>query len=202
MTPETIGTDPIAAFCGWFEAARKAENVPMHDAVALATSTPDGKPSLRFVLLRPTSPTDPFVFFTNYESRKADEIAANPRAALAMHWEPLGRQVRVEGTVEKITDAQSDAYFHARPRGSQIAAWASRQSRAVDAGEREDLDRRWAETETHFEGREVKRPPQWGGYRIKPDAIEFWESRPNRLHDRVRFEATTDGEWRVTRLDP
>jgi pyridoxamine 5'-phosphate oxidase len=202
MTPEELGPDPITAFVAWFEGARKEPKITMHDSAALATSTPDGKPSVRFVLVRPTSVADPFVFFTNYESRKADEIAANPRGALAIHWEPIGRQVRVEGAVEKISDALSDAYFYSRARGSQIAAWASRQSRLSIADEREDLDRRWAEAEKLYEGREVKRPPHWGGYRIVPEVIEFWQSRPNRLHDRARFERTTDGTWHVTRLDP
>ena len=202
MTLETLGTDPVAAFATWFEGARKAPDVKMHDAAALATATPDGKPSVRFVLVRPTSPKDPFVFFTNFESRKAEEVAANPRVSVALHWEPIGRQVRIEGHVERLEEALADAYFHSRARGSQIAAWASRQSRASVGGDRSDLERRWADCEKHFEGREVKRPPHWGGYRIVPSAIEFWEAQPNRMHDRVRFVLREDGVWVATRLDP
>ena len=200
--PSPAPEDPVPLVSSWLAEIVASGRLKNPNAMALATSDRAGAPSVRMVLLKEIAPAGYAVFFTNYQSRKGAELDENPRAAAVLYWEPLGRQVRVEGTVEKITDALSDAYFHARARGSQIAAWASRQSRAADAGEREDLDRRWAETEEHFEGREVKRPPHWGGYRIKPDAIEFWESRPNRLHDRVRFEATTDGEWRVTRLDP
>lgn len=196
---ESLGTDPIAAFFRWFDEAKRA-GIPLYDSMALATATPDGVPSVRFVLLRPPGKEAPFAFFTNYESRKADELAANPRAALAIHWEPIGRQVRIEGTVEKLSADLSDAYWHSRPRGSQIAAWASRQSRSN--ADREDLERRWIEAEALFEGREVKRPPHWGGYHVVPKVIEFWESRPNRLHDRVRYEADADGTWLMTRLDP
>ncbi len=196
---EALGPDPVAAFCRWFDEAKKS-GLTMPDAMALATATPDGVPSVRFVLLRPPERNAPFAFFTNYESRKADELAANPRAALALHWEPLGRQVRIEGTVEKLSADMSDAYFHSRPRGSQIGAWVSRQSRAIP--DRADLERRWDEAEKLFEGRELKRPPHWGGYHLVPTAIEFWESRPNRLHDRMRYESDLDGSWVVTRLDP
>jgi pyridoxamine 5'-phosphate oxidase len=199
MSLETLGTDPVPAFLRWFEEARKA-GVTMPDAMALATATPDGAPSVRFVLLRPPAPEVPFAFFTNYESRKAEELAANPRAALAIHWESMGRQVRVEGDVKKLSAEMSDAYFHARARGSQIGAWVSRQSRPTP--DRADLDRRWDEAQALFDQREVRRPPHWGGFLIVPRVVEFWESQPNRLHDRMRYESDGDGAWDVTRLDP
>ena len=197
--PEHLGPDPVAAFFRWFSEAKKA-GIAMHDSMALATATPDGAPSVRFVLLRPPDRTTTIAFFTNYESRKADELAANPRAALVIHWEPLGRQVRIEGTVDKLSADLSDAYFHSRPLGSQIGALISRQSRT--APDRADLDRRWDEAQALFKGRELKRPPNWGGYYVTPSAFEFWESRPNRLHDRVLYETDGEGGWIVTRLDP
>jgi pyridoxamine 5'-phosphate oxidase len=200
MSLDLLGPDPIAAFFRWFDEAKKAPEITMPDVMALATATPDGAPSVRFVLLRPPAKEAPFSFFTNYESRKADELAANPRGALAIHWESLGRQVRIEGPVEKLSAEQSDVYFYSRARGSQIGAWVSRQSRS--SADREDLERRFAEAESLFDQREVKRPPHWGGYQVIASLIEFWEARPNRLHDRMRYERDADGRWRTTRLDP
>lgn len=166
--------------------------------MALATATPDGVPAARMMLLKGVDRRG-FVFFTNYESRKGRELLANPRAALVFHWAALQRQVRVEGSVERLTVAESEAYFRTRPRGSRIGAWASRQS--ADLSSRADLDRRVAEYEAKFAGQEVPLPPFWGGVRLRPAAIEFWQGRINRLHDRVRY-TRTDGGWAVARLYP
>jgi pyridoxamine 5'-phosphate oxidase len=142
---------------------------------------------------------DGFVFYTGYGSRKSDELEENPRAALVFYWRPLGRQVRVEGSVERVSEPESAAYFATRPRGSQLAAWASLQSRPL--GRREELDRRYAELEREYEGRDVPLPPHWGGYRLHPEAIEFWEHRENRLHDRLRYTRAREG-WNVEMLSP
>ena len=166
--------------------------------MALATATPDGAPSVRFVLLKGIDERG-VEFFTNYESRKARELAANPRAALAILWKPLQRQVRLEGRVDPLTPEESDAYFATRSRGSQLGAWASRQSEAIP--DREWLDARLASYAEQYPGT-VPRPPHWGGYLLVPDAIEFWEGRPNRLHDREAFTRGADGAWHARRLSP
>ena len=168
------------------------------NAMALATATPDGRPSVRIVLLKGLDDTG-LTFFTNYESRKGQELAANPRAAAVLLWHPLQRQVRVEGPVTTIDDADSDAYFASRPRGSQIGAVASPQSRRI-AG-RDVLEDRVAEVEQFFDGTDVVRPPVWGGYRLGLESIEFWQGRENRLHDRLRFVRREDG-WVRERLAP
>jgi pyridoxamine 5'-phosphate oxidase len=190
-------TDPIAQFHEWFAAAREA-GVPFPETMTLATASADGAPSARMVLLKGAD-DDGFVFFTGYESRKGEELAANPRAALVFYWQPLGRQVRVEGPVERVPVEESEQYWSTRPRGSRLAAWTSRQSRPL--GSREELEARYAELEREHEGRDVPLPPHWGGFRLRPEAIEFWEHRDNRLHDRHRYSRTTDG-WRVERLAP
>jgi len=165
------------------------------DAVALATASADGAPSVRMVLLKGADERG-LLFFTSYEGRKGRELADNPRAAMLIH--TSGRQVRVEGTVEPVEPAESDDYWETRPRGSQIAAWVSRQSEPVES--REELERRYAEFDAaHPE--ELGRPPHWGGYRLFPDTFEFWEHRDNRLHDRIRYRLT-DGAWRIERLSP
>jgi pyridoxamine 5'-phosphate oxidase len=190
-------TDPIAQFREWFEAARAAD-VAVPETMTLATASAEGAPSARMVLLKGAG-EDGFVFFTGYESRKGEELLANPRAALVFYWQPLGRQVRVEGPVERVSAAESAEYWATRPRASQLAARTSRQSRPLAS--RDELEMRYAELERDHEGRDVPLPPHWGGYRLRPEAIEFWEHRDNRLHDRIRFTRAREG-WRPERLWP
>ena len=184
------GRDPLVLFDRWFRDARDA-GLYLAEAMTLATATPDAVPSARMVLLKDFGP-DGFVFFTNYDSRKAAELDANPRAALVFHWPTLHRQVRVSGTVERTTAAESEAYFRTRPRGSRIAAWASRQSDTI-AG-RAEIEARFREHDARFPGDDVPLPPFWGGYRLRPDAIEFWQGRVNRMHDRLVFTRRGGGE--------
>ncbi|NRQ48335.1 pyridoxamine 5'-phosphate oxidase [Aeromicrobium stalagmiti] len=191
------GDDPLALFGRWLEEAVAAK-VHEPNAMALATATPDGRPSVRIVLLKGLDERG-LSFFTGYESRKGLELAANPRAAATMLWHPLQRQVRVEGSVTRLDDAESDAYFSSRPRGSQIGAVASPQSRPI-AG-REALEQRVVEVEQVFEGHDVVRPPVWGGYRVAVESIEFWQGRVSRLHDRIRFTQVPGG-WVRERLAP
>ena len=197
MDLRDLDPDPIRAFAAWFAEA-VAAGVAQPEAMALATSASDGRPSVRMVLLKGHDARG-FTFFTNRESRKGDELAANPRAALVLHWQPLHRQVRIEGAVEQIDEAESAAYFATRAPGSQIAAWASPQSRPI-AG-REELDERYSEIEARFQGGELPLPPFWGGYRVIPEAIELWQGRENRFHDRLRYERAAAG-WTQTRLAP
>jgi pyridoxamine 5'-phosphate oxidase len=191
-----LAEEPIAQLEAWLAEAR--EVVPQPDLMALATADADGRPSARMVLLRGVD-VNGITFFTNRDSRKGRELRENPRAAAVVHWWELGRQVRVEGPVEELSDVESRAYWATRPRGSQIAAWASRQSEPL-AG-RDELDTRVAEAEARFAGGAVPLPPFWGGYRILPDSIELWQHRDSRLHDRVRYERTV-GRWRRNRLAP
>ena len=190
-------TDPFELFQEWFAEARAGEpNDP--DAMALATATPDGQPSVRMVLLKGHGP-EGFTFYTNLDSRKAAELAANPSAALLFHWKSLRRQVRIEGPIEPAPDADADSYFATRARDSQIGAWASYQSRPLDA--RETFERRCDEMQRRFEGHDVPRPPRWGGYRLKPELFEFWTDRPHRMHERRLFKATASG-WTEGLLYP
>jgi pyridoxamine 5'-phosphate oxidase len=193
-----LDPDPIKQFSGWFTAAIEAELRDVN-AMSLATVGKDGKPSVRIVLLKGFD-QDGFVFFTNYESEKGKQLEANPRAALAFYWIELDRQIRVNGTVEKTSRQESARYFHSRPLGSQIAAWASRQSEVVDA--RRVLDARFAEMSERYANGPVPLPPHWGGYCLKPEMIEFWQGRPNRLHDRFRYTRQTNGSWLIHRLAP
>jgi pyridoxamine 5'-phosphate oxidase len=188
--------DPIARLQEWLDEAGSLVGAP--HAMALATSTPDGKPSARVVLLRGIDPRG-LVFFTNRESRKGRELRANPHAAAVLHWWELGRQARVEGTVEQVSEDESAAYWETRPRGSQLAAWASPQSEALT--DRAELDRRVAEARDRFDGGPVPLPHFWGGYRLVTETIELWTHRDDRLHDRVRFERDGDG-WRRSLLAP
>jgi pyridoxamine 5'-phosphate oxidase len=190
-------SDPLARFRHTFE--RAAVNAPFdHTACALATTSPDGRPSVRVVLLRGLDERG-FVFYTNYTSRKARELADNPRAALCFYWPWIDEQVRVEGLVATVTPDESDGYFATRPRGSRLGAWASKQSQVVAS--RDDLLARFREVEARFPGEEVPRPSFWGGYCLAPDVIEFWKAAEFRLHDRVRYRRLEDG-WHDERLYP
>lgn len=192
-----MNDDPFALFNAWYEEAKVAEiNDP--DAMSLATATPEGRPSVRMVLLKGHGP-DGFNFYTNADSRKGDELAANPQAALLFHWKALRRQVRIEGPVEQVSSEEADAYFATRGRDSQIGAWASDQSRPLDR--RETFERRCDEVGLRFDGLDVPRPPRWTGFRVKPDQVEFWSDRPHRLHERRLFIRAGDG-WTEGLLYP
>ena len=198
QSTSTPSTNPIVLFRGWLYDA-KAAGIKLYEAMTLATATSDGRPSARLVLLKQADDRG-FVFFTNYNSQKARELDANPQAALVFYWPQLERQVRVEGKVERIAPAESDAYFKTRPRESQIGAMASPQSEVVAS--REVLEERVRELEKSYEGREVDRPANWGGYRLQPERIEFWKGRPGRMHDRILYERRAAGDWRISRLAP
>lgn len=192
-------TDPLALFDSWFAAAREAEPNDAN-AMALATATPDGRPSVRMVLLKGHG-AEGFVFYTNAESRKGGEIRANPHAALLFHWKSLRRQVRIEGALTEVTTAEADAYFHSRPLVSQLGSAASDQSRPLD--DRRTYLKRVEELAERHEGKDrIPRPPHWTGFRLDPQAIEFWLDRANRLHERRRFERSAEGGWTSTLLYP
>jgi pyridoxamine 5'-phosphate oxidase len=197
---ETFGDDPYALFRSWFAEAGEAEPEDPN-AMALATADARGVPSVRMVLLKGADQRG-FVFYTNLESRKGEQLLANPNAALVMHWKSLRRQVRVEGAVEQVSDAEADEYFHSRPRGSQIGAWASQQSRPLTG--RWELERRVAEYTARFAIGTIPRPGHWSGFRILPRRIEFWQDRPFRLHDRIVFTPAEGGGggWATSRLYP
>ena len=197
LDEKTVNRDPIAQFKAWFDDA-VAANLPLPEAMTLATATPDGRPSARMVLLKQVD-EDGFVFFTNYHSAKAEQLDANPYAALVFYWSRLDRQVRVEGRVIRTSAEESRDYFKTRPRESQIGAWASAQSEVIAS--REALEQRAHELEEQYGDREIECPVYWGGYRVKPGRIEFWKSRVGRLHDRMLFQRESDG-WTITRLAP
>jgi pyridoxamine 5'-phosphate oxidase len=190
-----LDPDPVRQFARWFEDA--AAEAPMPEAMALATADAQARPSVRMVLLKGFDDRG-FVFYTGYGSRKGRELAANPRAALLFHWHALARQVRIEGAVERVPAEESDAYFASRAHGSRIAAVASRQSEVVAT--RDELEARVAELEAAHPD-EVPRPGRWGGFRLAPEAYEFWQHRDNRLHDRFRYRRA-DGGWTIERLQP
>jgi pyridoxamine 5'-phosphate oxidase len=198
LREEDVDPDPFRQFDVWFKAASSA-GARQPEAAALATAAADGAPSVRMVLVKQTGPNG-FVFFTNYESRKGGELAANPRAALLFHWEPLGRQVRIEGRVERTTREESGAYAHTRGRGSQLSALASPQSRTLAS--RDVLERRVAELAERYADGEVPLPDVWGGFRLTPETFEFWQHRDNRLHDRLRYRRGAGAEWQIERLAP
>jgi pyridoxamine 5'-phosphate oxidase len=197
LDEKTIDRDPIKQFQTWLDDAIAAK-LPLPEAMTLATATPDGKPSARMVLLKQVD-DEGFVFFTNYKSAKAEQLDANPFAALVFYWAPLDRQVRVEGSVVRTSAQESRDYFKTRPRESQIGAWASAQSEVISG--REALEQRAQELEALYCDREIDCPEHWGGYRLKPERIEFWKSRIGRLHDRILYERNSAG-WSVSRLAP
>lgn len=199
LSPETLDPDPFRQFERWYEAARDHAAIDLPDATCLSTVDPRGFPSGRFVLVKSWD-HEGFVFYTNLESRKAVSLLAHPRAALTFYWRPLRRQLRIEGTTEVVDDAEADAYFRTRPRLSQISAWASHQSAPLDRWE--TMKARFDALVEEFQGREVPRPPHWGGFRLRPLRFEFWEERANRLHVRFRFVRTAGGAWRSEAVYP
>lgn len=198
LREEDADEDPVRQFEAWFEAARRA-GTPAPEAAALATATSDGRPSARMVLVKHVDQRG-FVFYTNYQSRKAEELADNPQAALLFHWERLGRQVRVEGGVARATPEETATYVRTRPRGSRLSALASPQSRVIES--RETLERRVAELAERYAGVELPLPTGWGGFRLTPETIEFWQHGENRLHDRLRYRCRPGGGWLRERLAP
>ncbi|MDX6499635.1 MAG: pyridoxamine 5-phosphate oxidase [Blastocatellia bacterium] len=199
LTKDHIDANPIRQFHTWLDEVR-ASGVSEQDAISmtLATAGKDSQPSARIVLLKSFDDRG-FVFYTNYHSRKGKELNDNPRACLLFYWPQLWRQVRIEGGIEKVSTMESEAYFQSRPLGSRLGAWASNQSEVVDS--REVLEARFAELEKRF-GNDVPRPEHWGGYRLKPSSIEFWQGRDNRLHDRLLYSLQEDGTWSIERLGP
>jgi len=197
LNKSDVDRNPIKQFAKWYEEAT-AFGIAETDAMTLATATKDGRPSARIVLLK-SFDDHGFVFYTNYESRKAKDLAENPRACLVAYWLPVKRQVRIEGTVEKVSEKESEDYFQTRPLGSKLGAWASHQSDVVES--RDVLEKSYAELSKRF-GEDVPRPTHWGGYRIQPEVIEFWQGRDNRLHDRLRYQLQADGTWVIERLGP
>lgn len=193
---DDLAADPFTQFARWYALA--AEQVPLCDAMTLATTGEDGVPDARMVLLKGHGP-DGFRFYTNRNSVKGRQLAANPAAAIVVYWRELDRQVRARGRIEELPGATSDEYFATRPRESQLGAWASAQSEPLAS--REELEARLTEAEERFAGGEVPRPPHWGGYLLVPDAVEFWQGRVGRLHDRFRYEREGGG-WRIDRLSP
>lgn len=193
-----VDRSPFGQFTRWFDDAAE-HGVLAPEAATLATATREGAPSARMVLVKVREPSG-FVFFSNYESRKARELAANPRAALVFHWGGLGRQVRVEGRVERTSREESAQYARSRPRGSQLSALASPQSRVVE--DRDALERRVAQLAAEYQGKELPQPESWGGFRLLPESFEFWQHREDRLHDRLRYSLQPRGDWLVERLAP
>jgi pyridoxamine 5'-phosphate oxidase len=192
-----LAADPLVLFDRWYKFAKFA-GIYWPNSTALATADREGRPSVRMILLKGYDQLG-FIFYTNYESQKGRELAENPHASMVIYWNDLLRQVRLTGPVEKISDEESTAYFHSRPRGSQIGAWASNQDGVV--ADRDELMKKFDDYEKKFSGQTVPRPPYWGGYRLRPDAIEFWQGRTYRLHDRFRY-IRKDGAWSWTRLSP
>jgi pyridoxamine 5'-phosphate oxidase len=193
-----VDSNPFAQFSEWFSQALKAD-ILEPNAMTVATTTPQGKPSARIVLLKDFDARG-FVFYTNYNSDKAQELAENPQAALVFWWAELQRQVRICGRVEKVSDSESDKYFYSRPLGSRLGAWASNQSEVIES--REVLEQQLEELKEQYQDREIPRPPHWGGIRVIPAEIEFWQGRSSRLHDRLVYTRMEDDSWKIERLSP
>ena len=193
-----VHPNPFEQFKTWFDQAVAAQ-LPEPNAMTIATVTSDGKPSARIVLLKDYDERG-FVFYTNYKSHKGQQLVENPWGAIAFLWAELERQVRIEGCVEKVSPAESDAYFHSRPIGSQLGAWASNQSQVIES--REVLEQQLQKLKEEYDNKEVPRPPHWGGFRVIPNEIEFWQGRPSRLHDRLLYQRSEDGSWKIQRLSP
>jgi pyridoxamine 5'-phosphate oxidase len=198
LSENQVSQNPFRQFDLWWEEAMKAD-IDEVNAMTLATVSTYGKPSARIVLLKGYDDYG-FVFFTNYDSKKGKELFENPQATLLFFWKELERQVRIEGICEKVSEAESDAYFYSRPEGSRIGAWASPQSKVIDS--RDVLDANLIELGKKFKDTPVTRPPHWGGYRIKPELMEFWQGRPSRLHDRILYFQENPSEWKIARLAP
>ncbi len=198
LSEDEMSPNPFKQFAVWFEQALSAE-LPEPNAMTVATATPDGKPSARIVLLKDFDPRG-FVFYTNYHSHKGSELTNNPQAALVFWWAELERQVRICGEVERVSAEESDKYFYSRPLNSRLGAWASEQSQAIAS--RDILEQRLQELQLKYQNQDVPRPPHWGGWRVIPKEIEFWQGRPSRLHDRLRYTLVDSGNWQIERLSP
>ncbi|RCJ41194.1 pyridoxamine 5'-phosphate oxidase [Nostoc minutum NIES-26] len=198
LSETEIDINPFIQFKKWFDQALAAQ-LPEPNAMTIATAMPDGKPSARMVLLKDFDERG-FVFFTNYNSRKGQELAENPQAALVFWWAELERQVRISGHVEKVSENESDKYFHSRPANSRLGAWVSNQSEVIES--REVLEQRLQEFQSKYENQEIPRPPHWGGLRVIAAEIEFWQGRSSRLHDRLLYTRFNDGSWKIQRLSP
>ncbi|WP_017319371.1 pyridoxamine 5'-phosphate oxidase [Mastigocladopsis repens] len=198
LSVSDVDPNPFIQFRQWFDQAIAAQ-LPEPNAMTLATATPDGKPSARMVLLKGFDERG-FVFYTNYNSQKGQELAENPQASLVFWWAELERQVRISGRVEKVSENESDEYFYSRPLNSRLGAWASNQSEVIES--REILEQRMQELQIKYQNEDVKRPRHWGGLRVIPTEIEFWQGRSNRLHDRLLYTRLNNGSWEIMRLSP
>ncbi|ARV62561.1 pyridoxamine 5'-phosphate oxidase [Nostocales cyanobacterium HT-58-2] len=198
LSEKDVNSNPFIQFRQWFDQALAAQ-LPEPNAMTLATATPDGQPSARMVLLKGFDQRG-FVFYTNYNSQKGQELAENPQASLVFWWAELERQVRICGRVEKVSENESDEYFYSRPLNSQLGAWASHQSEMIES--RELLEKRMQELQIQYQNQDISRPRHWGGLRVIPTKIEFWQGRSNRLHDRLLYTLSDDGSWKIARLSP